>query len=149
VSRRPARGDRSTLKRSQSCNRVFNPSIPYVRSTYVMFGHNRRRPISEHSRTSDRIDGSRARSAGGPLLLAARVVRVDAPRAAGCPPPSHRLEPCISRSVITEWRMISLVSTRAPTRARETLRRASYAPARAATSKPRRSLRTKSRSAVC
>ena len=51
----------------------------------------------------------------------------------------------ISRSVSTEWSMISLVSTRVPTRAREALRRATYAPARAAASLPRRSLRFKSR----
>ena len=86
-----------TLQRSQSYNRVINPSIPYVRSTYVMFGHTP--PQSEsavvRSVSTPRSPGLTApgpQSTGGPLLLAPRVVRVDAPRAAARPPPSHRLE---------------------------------------------------------
>ena len=59
----------STRKRSQSCNRVVNPSIPYVRSPYVMFGHTPPQSAIVRSVSTPRSPGS---TAPGPVPLAAR-----------------------------------------------------------------------------
>ena len=60
---------RLTLKRSQSCNRAIHPSIPYVRPTYVMFGHTPPQSAVVRSVSTLRSLGS---TAPGPNPLAAR-----------------------------------------------------------------------------